>query len=648
MARVMALVLLLPALAQVACGKRLRVVNADAEAHSTCAQLKNQGTHFTVDLEVGTPGQKFAVVADTGSDSVVVPDCACQTCDPQAHCFRGTNTSSTFLLNKVENAGQEGVQVAQMVFGSGAVQGVIASDMVQIGGLKAFMNDTLVLMIDSQLQLPVDTKFEGILGLGPPKNATKLLEQEREQQEEEKKQEEQLGKIQKALAEQLKEVVKAKAKKAKKDKSGDDEDGKGGDDDDQQRKKAKKNKSGDDENGKGGDEDDQQQVKMVDGADLAKALQAVLGGGGGVDADSKGSGGPAGSFHNITALLEVAGLEDLLVLQGGDVVAAESKGANRLLQLLLKPKAKKPVDAALQPLVKSSFLKGSGVSRFSMCFNDAGSDGALMLQPRKPKNRLHSIGSNHWGVDFQGISVGKTDIPVKFCSSDGKKEGMTSACAAIPDSGTTLFMGPEEHIISLYESICDNWKRCKTAADVGLQKSKADLVMLLLNQCDSWMSKEEGLGELPKLYFHLAGAQEGQSQTLELDGAGYVLEAMKDETKTVETNLMGMPVQVQKPTGKQQKICQPAFGTFAMDTKQNGPVWILGSPVFYEYTVGYGLDDEKPSISFTNTEACGCSQENQKKPDAAALMQQGNFTARPLRRLTGGPRMPNLDFSRGI
>merc|ERR1719421_819486 len=69
---------------------------------ATCAPLKNMGSHFTVSIQVGTPGQTFNVVADTGSDSVIVPSCICKesgSCAPKNRCFRGSNRSSTFLIH---------------------------------------------------------------------------------------------------------------------------------------------------------------------------------------------------------------------------------------------------------------------------------------------------------------------------------------------------------------------------------------------------------------------------------------------------------------------------------------------------------------------------------------------------------------------
>merc|ERR1719453_1621331 len=74
------------------------------------------------------------------------------------------------------------------------------------------------------------------------------------------------------------------------------------------------------------------------------------------------------------------------------------------------------------PLWQEGFLQSAGVSRFSLCFRDKGKDGALRLQPPMEKG-LKSIGEHHWGVDFQGISVGDKKADVQFCSPQSKTKG---------------------------------------------------------------------------------------------------------------------------------------------------------------------------------------------------------------------------------
>jgi len=290
-----------------------------------------------------------------------------------------------------------------------------------------------------------------------------------------------------------------------------------------------------------------------------------------------------------------------------------------------------------------SFLQAAGITRFSMCFNDRGKEGALNLGIAKAKDALTSVGTVHWGLDFQGIQIGKKKVPVKICSPESKKEGQMSACGAIPDSGTTLFMGPQQHIEALFAGLCDQWKRCRSTVSNGLQNKKAEMFSLLLSECGNWMTEEGGLDELPTLHFQIAGGN-GNSKTISLDGAAYVIETMEEQMKIVQKNIMGMPLKIPQKTGKKSRVCAPAFGTMDITTKDHGPVWIFGSPIFYEYTVGYDLDKSEPAISFSQ-EPCGCSKKT-------ALVSKTNHSekrmARQPRVLDSPPRMPTFDFSFGL
>eukprot|EP00930_Biecheleria_cincta_P059397 TRINITY_DN45141_c0_g1_i1.p1 TRINITY_DN45141_c0_g1~~TRINITY_DN45141_c0_g1_i1.p1 ORF type:complete len:554 (-),score=115.76 TRINITY_DN45141_c0_g1_i1:63-1724(-) len=114
------------------------------------------------------------------------------------------------------------------------------------------------------------------------------------------------------------------------------------------------------------------------------------------------------------------------------------------------------------------FLEKAKVDRFSMCFKEKG-DGVLDLNTLPTKGAMGSVGALHWGVDFQGVSVGSAEHKVLFCSPDSKKQGQQTACGFIPDSGTTLMMGPEKQILSLYDDLCSRWDRCKKTHE-GLVK----------------------------------------------------------------------------------------------------------------------------------------------------------------------------------
>lgn len=558
-------------------------------AGSTCAPLANKGSHFTVDIEVGTPGQKFSVVADTGSDSVIVPSCVCQekgACDENDRCFRGTNKSSTFSLRGL-NASQLKVQqpkslpVVQMVFGSGAVRAIVATDVVKVGALKANMQDGLLLMVDHQLRMI--GAFEGILGLGQPKNETLLKEMQKKMEED--------------MAKQVGDVNSTHRVQAK---------------------------------GSGANSAAAMEA-------IKRMMRAIMGGGGG------GGGGqepPAAAVAHspkpgFEASLASSQLQRPIQFPNPE---EEAQG---------DPAEEDPTKEVEQFKTKS-FLQSSGITRFSMCFNDKGQEGALHLGIPNMNNALTSVGVVHWGLALQGISIGKgqKSLPVKICNPDSKKEGQKYACGAIPDSGTTLFMGPADHMEKVFEGLCDGWKRCRDATSNGLAKKKGQVFMLLLSQCSEWLTEEHGLNELPSLHLQLGGAN-GKKKKLSFGGAAYVLETMEDDVQPVWKNIMGMKLQVPEKTGNKTKMCRPAFGAMQLDTKTHGPIWILGSPVFYEYSVGYDLDKSKPAISFmdTKTKPCGCSAE-------AALMSKANQTkkhmARQPRLLHGPPRMPTIDLSLGL
>merc|ERR1719291_1383148 len=109
------------------------------------------------------------------------------------------------------------------------------------------------------------------------------------------------------------------------------------------------------------------------------------------------------------------------------------------------------------------FLEQVNIPRFSMCFND-GDDGVLRIGgPPLGKTSHGGMGTAHWGVDFRGISIGhEKAAPVEFCRPSQMVQGQKSPCGAIPDSGTTLMMGPAAHIEMLLDEICEQWPRCKS------------------------------------------------------------------------------------------------------------------------------------------------------------------------------------------
>jgi len=309
------------------------------------------------------------------------------------------------------------------------------------------------------------------------------------------------------------------------------------------------------------------------------------------------------------------------------------------------PKPKK--DDHFQPL---GFHYAAKVAGFSMCFNDMGANGALRLGVKSDsENALLSVGHEHWGTDFQGISIGDSseDEKVKFCDPSEKKEGQKTACGAIPDSGTTLIMAPMDHLTKLFGQLCDKWERCKTAVDQGLEKEKMQIFQMLLHECSSWVAKDgkknSTLHELPDLHFKLAG-KDGKKQTITLTGDDYIIETMEDEVEMVTRSIFGMKVNVPKKTGKMKRVCAPAFSNMEMETKDNGQVWILGAPIFYKYTVSYDNNPKKPSLAFHKHESCGCPSDKSaaKTTGSGSLVSGATERRSGMRELHAAPRLPSF------
>lgn len=537
----------------------------------TCSPLKNHQTYSSVEVAIGNPPQYFNLVADTGSNSCIVKDCACKQCPSSwGKCFTGPQHSKSFNLPlfKVTNAsnspnlkqGDMAPAAIVMSFGSGQIAAQIASDEVKIGVVRTFMDKGLLLMVDHALNL--EGPFEGILGLGRPSYK---------------------------------------------------------------------------ESGKEG-------------------------------------GKESGKSNNGT----------------------------------------------MSAFTVPGFFDSAHVQRFSMCFNHQ-ADGVLGVNTPEHSNRMSSVGKLHWGLDFQGVSIGKQKMKVGFCDPSSKKPGMETACGIIPDSGTTLIAGSEAHIGALFEALCQNWERCKQMhgelikelkkmADAGMTisaaggipfaliqkepeviaqlveglftqktegageeiqgpiplgdklpaeftpaglksapaakdpledfapedmgapgaQSKEDFklppaltLQLLLEHCASWIEGVDLNQEMPELVFNVAGAN-GNQQELVITPRNYVLAKAVDVEVPTIANVMRIPLKTKKMEHK--KVCMMAFNPTEYTTQMNGDVWIMGTPLFYEYTAHYdrGLGKEEKDVGMGFTaraqEDCGTCQGNKVVRQSQSLI----------------------------
>lgn len=584
----------------------------------TCVDLNNHGTHFTVDIEVGTPGQKFSVVADTGSNSLIVPSCVCQQrrfCSSSDRCFTGTNRSTSFSLKD----GPKGYQSVFITFGSGTIEAIVAKEKVTVGHLGVDMKEGILLMVSRHLNIV--GKFEGILGLGLPN--------------------------------------KGPQKKHKKDHS----------------------------HGSAGSNP----VK-----DLVKKILGGIGDNIWADGGNAATPQATSALHLPApergpvpeeAVLEVPVPSEAQLSEEvhrelddiGDIIQVIDRDANnaRMAHAARMPMSQHRAlahDAGhghswrheKDPEVvgPKGLLEQAGISRFSMCFND-GASGVLNLDIPEMPESLSSVGKFHWGLDFRGISIGDTVAPLSFCSAENMTNGQETPCGAIPDSGTTVIMAPKEHLSVLLDSICDEWPRCAQnysamvkAAEAAKQgatamytwdpfeitpAAKSSVLQLMLLDCASWMNESSGLSELPSLKFHIESGK-GDRKTLELPGWAYVLETTHDDAEENQ-QLQGMDgdvvfLQNKNSTVSKRKVCSPAFGAMDYNTQKNGPVWILGTPFFYQFHVGYDLNSSPPAISFTSTETTPCVS-----CGGQAVLLDTKAKARHPRFVSGPLRIPDMDTS---
>jgi len=282
-----------------------------------------------------------------------------------------------------------------------------------------------------------------------------------------------------------------------------------------------------------------------------------------------------------------------------------------------------PLDASSKPAGRLAnetfkipqFLEAAAVDTFSICFRADG-DGALRLNPPTPIGMLKQVGRRHWSLSLEGFSVGSATMPVSVCHPESKQADSVSPCAAIPDSGTTHILGPGKDIDQIFADTCTRWPRCeKFKSEQNLPSEQA--FQQVLYKCQDWMTEKHGLGEVPSMFVHLKSA-DGETQVLELTAMSFVFGTLTAEGNTV---------------------CYPSFSAFDFPTRSHGPAWILGTPLFFEYQVAFGL--RIPSLAFSKTpcELCAGS--------ANPLLMNTTLTLpvnRP-RMVHGRPRFPDIDIS---
>mmetsp|Transcript_126510 Transcript_126510/g.205596 ORF Transcript_126510/g.205596 Transcript_126510/m.205596 type:complete len:454 (-) Transcript_126510:47-1408(-) len=306
-----------------------------------------------------------------------------------------------------------------------------------------------------------------------------------------------------------------------------------------------------------------------------------------------------------------------------------------------------PVDTGNKTLITTReplFMQKAGVKRYSMCYNAAGEHGYLKWNLPKLTAPLGNVGTFHWGLDLQGVSVGNgasTDSSVLFCGASEMKPGMETACGALPDSGTTHILGPKEQINTLFAAICDNWPRCSKAAEKeGPGFPKMEMFLKLLMECGDWLGPDERAldDEVPPVTFHMGG-KNGEKQKVQLSSWSYIGETTIPKFKEIHKKFFGNDYIYPVPAGT-TKTCSPSFEPHDYNTVKNGPIWILGTPLFFDKTVSYDISLKPPAVSIDDTPCSPC--------DASLLStsgggRRGRRKHQKIRSLNGPTREPDID-----
>lgn len=271
------------------------------------------------------------------------------------------------------------------------------------------------------------------------------------------------------------------------------------------------------------------------------------------------------------------------------------------------------------------FMKDAGVSAFSVCFTEDA--GFLRIDVPKTSKQLTTISDEHWAVGLHSVTIGNSSqaVSLQICLADDQKKGDVAACAAIPDSGTTVMMVPSEHMTLLCEGICNAWPQClethgmlspenMKAIEEQSESSKSLVLTYLLEECFTWLG-DTGLDDMPWIHFHVVG-QEGLEDTVHISPYSYVLSSSNG--------------------------CRLAFNVMDVNTNFQGPIWILGMPLFFDYHVNYGLEADPPLLSFDPiTRDDPCSECGSAVP---VLMQTSSQQRhRALRNFSGPLRVIHID-----
>jgi len=129
--------------------------------------LHNFGnTVYYAGITLGTPPKSFKAVFDTGSEITWVPDKICRDAACQNHhgfLVHDSSTGKVLGVTKEAN-GEERVKMGAIQYGSGAMMGVFASDIVRVAGVSVKM--AFLVATHEQNSAFANAPFDGLFGVG--------------------------------------------------------------------------------------------------------------------------------------------------------------------------------------------------------------------------------------------------------------------------------------------------------------------------------------------------------------------------------------------------------------------------------------------------------------------------------------------------
>lgn len=279
------------------------------------------------------------------------------------------------------------------------------------------------------------------------------------------------------------------------------------------------------------------------------------------------------------------------------------------------------------------FLTQAAIQSFSICFRANSQEGSFRMNIPALTNPLSNVGKFHWGLNFQGLSVSEGTAPAIFCGPDSQKPGMDSPCSIIPDSGSTMIMGPVQDVMHLEDNLCAKWPRCVAYAETQKTRPCAVFFRALLNNCSDWLTHDDGFSEIPSVFLHIRGA-DGVTRPFELTSWSWLAQKLIQDggvREAVSERVL--------PHSGGTLMCLSSFQGMKEESSasQNGPTWIFGAPLFFDYTVKYDMHSRHIELAQGECEQCSPTGED------ASLVTKQKTRSRVPRLMQGSPRIPYID-----